>query len=168
MSTAADQLKVNTSLFVGFTGEDLKVLAPAALRRTLCTGEVLCHRGESGSSMYIISVGSIEVRRPVGETDVALATLKRGEACGEVALVSGGVRTADLIAAEDSAVLEISRKSLDDALAGHPEVAAKLWRNIAVALSQRLESTNSLLAKSIELNWKLLNNDDIRRAYSGL
>jgi CRP-like cAMP-binding protein len=166
MESTVDHLRVNTNLFVGFTMEDLEVLAPAAERRTLEAGETLCNRGEPGSSLYVISVGSIEVRRRVGDSDVALATLSPGEACGEMALVTGARRTADLVAAEDSAVLEITRSNLDEALREHPEVAAKLWHNVAVALSQRLASTNVLLAQYIEINKKLIEDDEFRRAYA--
>ena len=77
MESTAEHLKVNTNLFVGFTAEDLEVLAPAAVRHTLANGEVLCRAGEPGNSLYIITVGAIEVRRPVGEGEVALAHLDR-------------------------------------------------------------------------------------------
>ena len=168
METTADHLEVNTKLFVDFTREDLEVLAPAALRRALSEGEVLCRSGELGSSLYVISVGRIEVRSRVGDRDVVLATLSPGEACGEMALVAGVRRSADLVAAEDSAVLEITRDRLDEALADHPEVGQKLWHNLAVALAQRLASTNFLLAEYIEINQKLLYDEEFRKVYGRL
>ena len=166
MQTTEDHLRANTNLFVDFTTEDLEVLAPAAKRRSLMAGEVLCQRGDPGSSLYIISVGSIEVHRLDDVPDAPLTTLRRGEACGEIALVCGGSRTADLVAAEDSAVLEISRDDLNEVIADHPEVEAKLWRNLAATLSQRLASTSLLLARSIKINQQLINDEEFREHYS--
>jgi CRP-like cAMP-binding protein len=168
METTADHLQVNTKLFVGFHRGDLEALAPAVQRLELSAGEVLCRSGEPGNSLYVISAGSIEVRSNVAGRDVVLATINPGEACGEMALVAGVRRTADLVAVEESAVLEISRDSLDAALEYYPEVAAKLWHNLAVALSQRLASTNAALAKSMEINRKFIEDDDFRRAYGGV
>jgi len=164
----ADHLQVNTNLFVGFTRGDLEALAPAAERLELAAGEVLCHRGEPGSSLYVVSHGCIEVRSQVGGREVVLASVSPGEACGELALVAGVRRTADLVAVEATAVLEISRAKLDAALEYYPEVASKLWHNLAVALSQRLAATNAALAKSMEINRKFVEDEDFRRAYGGV
>lgn len=168
MESTATQLGVNTSLFAGFSLEDLEVLAPAVTRREVTRGEVLGAEGDFGGSMFIISAGTIEVRRRLGDTDVPVAKLTRGEACGEMALLGDGTRTADLVAAEDGAILEISRTELEEAVADRPEVAAKLWYNLAVALSHRLASTNVLLSQAVEANQKLAAQTGFRRALGGV
>ena len=81
MDSTVDHLKQNAFLFVGFTAADMEVVAPAAVKFTFASGETLCRRGDPGTSMYVVSAGSIEVRRTVGDKEVALATIKRGEAC---------------------------------------------------------------------------------------
>jgi CRP-like cAMP-binding protein len=149
MSTTAEQLKVNTSLFLGFTTEDLRILAPAVTRRTLTAGEVLFRRDEPGTSLFIVSEGVLEVRRPIAGTGLPLAKLEVGQACGEIGLIAGR-RTADVIAAVDSVVLEMPRDRLDQALEGQPEVAIKLWHNLAVALADRLTATSAMLDRFIE------------------
>ena len=73
-------------------------------RRTLVAGEVLFKRDEPGTSLFIVSVGVLDIRRPVAETELPLAKLEVGQACGEIGLVAGR-RTADVVAAVDSVVL---------------------------------------------------------------
>jgi CRP-like cAMP-binding protein len=167
MSSTANQLSANTSLFAGFTSADLEVLVPAVNRREVKRGDVLASEGEPGGVMFVISTGSIDVRKRLGGAEARLARLHPGEACGEMALLSGGPRTADLVVAEDGVVFEITRHALEQAVAEHPEVAAKLWCNLASALTERLSSTNELLSKSVEANQKLASQTGFRRAFGG-
>jgi predicted acylesterase/phospholipase RssA len=58
-------------------------------------------------------------------------TLGRGEALGEFALLSGGLRTATVRARRDSSLLALGRREFDALLAGQPTFALALIRELA-------------------------------------
>lgn len=88
-----------------------ELLEPAlahGVERRFADGEALMHAGESGDSMFVIVSGTVRVTRP----GVSLA-LGAGEIVGEIAVLTGGQRTADVVAEGEVVALEISR---DDVL----------------------------------------------------
>ena len=67
-------------------------------------GTVLCHRGEPGDRFYMIQVGSLEARLGLGPSGVPIRRLGPGDFVGEMALLTGAPRSADVVV-EDNAVL---------------------------------------------------------------
>jgi CRP-like cAMP-binding protein len=87
------------------------VLAPlrAPGRRVdVPAGTVLARAGEPGDAGYVVVSGIIEARRG----DVVLGRSLPGEVVGELALLGGGPRRADLVAATDAVVLELDAGQL--------------------------------------------------------
>ena len=58
--------------------------------------------------------------------DAVFNVIPPGEIFGEIALLDGGVRTADAVAIEDTELLVIERRDFIPAGREHPEVAMKL------------------------------------------
>lgn len=99
---------------------------------------------ETGDELYIIQKGTVEVwsdpDRPGQEPEnlIHVATLRPGQITGEFSMLDRGLRSADLVAGSEGAVvLALDRERLlalceDDAVLG----TRLLW-NIAVAVSQR-------------------------------
>ena len=167
MSTT-QQLSQSTDLFHDLSDEELEIIASAALTRRLGSGDSLCSKGEEGQSLFVIVSGALNVTRSAGGAPVPLATLRPGESCGEMSITTGGPRVADLVAVEDSEVLEITRARLDQALAGHPRMAGRFWHSVAVVLARRLERTNNLVAEYVDINKRLIEDDEFRRFYATL
>jgi CRP-like cAMP-binding protein len=83
-------------------------------------GTVVCARGDPGDRCYIVQRGACEVRlpaRPDGTAGVSLRRVGPGDCFGEMALVTGAPRTADVVAAED-AVLWVLDRTPFEALTG--------------------------------------------------
>jgi CRP-like cAMP-binding protein len=163
-----EELGRNRDLFAGFSPSELEVLATAVTERHCAAGEAVCRTGEAGDSLLLVASGKLVVQRPVGEERVTLATLKPGQACGEMSLVDGSARNADVMAVEDSAVLEIARSGLETALAGHSDTSSRFWRNVATVLSARLRHTNDQVAEYVKINRRILEDDAFRRFYRTL
>jgi SulP family sulfate permease len=60
---------------------------------------------------------------------------------GEIALYTGGVRTADVVAEVPSVLLRLSREAIERLETDEPELAATLHRWLATTLAERLTDT---------------------------
>jgi diguanylate cyclase (GGDEF)-like protein len=95
-------------------------LAGAAAPRRVAAGQVLFEMGEPGGTMFIVRAG--ELRIQIG--DLVLESVLPGGVVGEMALIDAEarVRSATVLAARDSDVIEVDREALLHALRAHPEV----------------------------------------------
>jgi pimeloyl-ACP methyl ester carboxylesterase/CRP-like cAMP-binding protein len=105
---------------------------------------------DSGSELYVVKEGTIEVwldHMLVGgariETDQRLASLLPGQITGELALLDGGRRSANLHAGPEGAtVLSLSRDRVVVLGEDDPPLGMRLVWNIATALALRLRLIN--------------------------
>jgi len=102
--------------------EDIGQILPCVRNRRLAAGEVLFHAGEPGDALYIVADGSIDILED-GNARV-LAELGPGQAVGEMALLSGGVRTATVRAKEDAELLAIDKEDFDELIAHDRQLTA--------------------------------------------
>ncbi|NKB42858.1 MAG: cyclic nucleotide-binding domain-containing protein [Alphaproteobacteria bacterium] len=71
-------------------------------------GTTLFRQGEPGNAAFIVNGGSIGIYREVEDKRVPLATLRKGELFGEMAVIDGSPRMASAITLEDSTLTMIS------------------------------------------------------------
>jgi small-conductance mechanosensitive channel len=102
--------------------EELSVIAEAARIHTYGKGETILSHGTDGDSMFVVHEGTVCVR--VDEDEVA--RLSPGDFFGEMALLTGERRTADVIAVTDVVAMEIAKDALAPVLLDHPELAASI------------------------------------------
>jgi SulP family sulfate permease len=144
LATEAELPLAACSLVRGLTPRELRVVAAALQRRELQAGEVVFHQGDEAEALYVVTRGSVSavarVSRASGphQRTQRFASLGPGTMFGEMALVDQAGRSADAVADGPACLQVLSRESLDRLLAEHPEVAAKLYRNIAAHLGERL------------------------------
>jgi CRP-like cAMP-binding protein len=81
-------------------------------------GTALCERGEPGDRLYIIQSGTVEVRLGLGADGITIRRDGPGNCVGEMSLITGEPRSADLVVAED-AVLWVLERADFEALAAH-------------------------------------------------
>jgi CRP-like cAMP-binding protein len=99
------------------------------------TGSVIVEEGEKGDSFFVVVSGGVRVERATtaGDREV-VGTLGPGDFFGEIAALSGLPRTATIIAARDSELLEVKRAQLDAVLSAHPTVERALRRFLRTRL----------------------------------
>jgi CRP-like cAMP-binding protein len=79
-------------------------------RETAEAGQVVVHQGDEGDALFLIEEGQAEVRATGADGQVAsLATLGPGSYFGEIALVTGGPRNADVVALTPLTLLRLDR-----------------------------------------------------------
>src|SRR5690349_18077578 len=84
-------------LFQDLPLEDLQKLAARLRYQYAPRGTVVCREGTPSDAMYILMSGEIKVQTEVGSRSRLLATLGPGAAFGELALLTGAVRSATVV-----------------------------------------------------------------------
>ena len=96
--------------------EDIEPLLDRLHQRTIKAGETVFRQGDPGDALYIVAEGSVEVLNE----QHTLAELGKGQAFGEMALLSGGTRTATIRAKTVTELLAIGKDDFDKLLAEDP------------------------------------------------
>ncbi|MCW6512205.1 cyclic nucleotide-binding domain-containing protein [Lichenifustis flavocetrariae] len=91
----------------------------------LPAGEELFHVGDPGDALFIVADGSVEI---TSETGSPLASLGAGQAFGEMALLSGGLRTATVRAKGATDLLRIDRDDFEDMIEADHQLASAAQR----------------------------------------
>ena len=121
---------------------------------TLGPGEILCQAGDAGDALYVLVEGEIEVlAQSEGGRHARLAALGPSAVAGEMAVLDGGARSADMVATRRSLLWRIPRAALLDALASEPRAAVAL----IAEMSRRLRASNALVesANFLDLGGRL-------------
>ncbi|MCL5062373.1 MAG: cyclic nucleotide-binding domain-containing protein [Nitrospirae bacterium] len=129
-------------LFMNLSRSEAKKVVLLGSIRSASQNEYIIRQGERGEEMYMIVTGKVKVTVDSEGKSKELGTLKGGDIVGEMALVGGGTRSANVIALEDTELLRIDDKSLDRVRRRFPRIAAKLFLNISRVLSNRLKTQN--------------------------
>ena len=97
--------------------------------RTASPGDYIFRTGEHGNAMYFVSVGAVEV-----QLNGAGIRLDAGSYFGEMALLSGARRSADVVAVDFCQFLVLSRRDFGIFMSRHPslgKIVAKMARERA-------------------------------------
>jgi CRP-like cAMP-binding protein len=106
------------------TPEELQMAASGMRRRLLSKGAVVFSKGDASRSLCFVVSGLLEIRSE-GKT---LDTAEAGQCLGEFAFLTGERRNADVIASEESEVLELGHSAMELVTASHPRVKTVLDR----------------------------------------
>ena len=100
-------------------------------------------QGDSGSSMYIVESGDVNIHLPGDASHrISLKDIARGEYFGELALFDEKPRSASALATTDSVLFELQRSTLEEYLDRRPRAAMAILRT----MSERLRETNTMLS----------------------
>ncbi|MCW5636611.1 MAG: SLC26A/SulP transporter family protein [Rubrivivax sp.] len=123
-------------LLDGVAAERVAQLVPRLVPRRLAAGERLFAQGDPGRSLFLLAEGSVSVLdHDRGQRFVSFSP---GMCFGETAVLDGGGRTADALADVPSTVYELPVGLLHELQHDEPELAAQIYRNLALHLSLRL------------------------------
>jgi CRP-like cAMP-binding protein len=123
-----------------------ELIATSSERRTP-RGTVIFSKGDPGSSMMVVLVGHVRVGSISADgREVTLNVIGPGEIFGEFSLLDGKPRSADAVAADDTTLMVIERRSFLPFLLRHEGLVERLL----VVLCDRLRKT-SLALEEISL-----------------
>ncbi len=133
-ATRLDRLTERLSavdIFSPLTQEELARLASSAGSHTYAPGEAIIRAGEAGDSMFVVNRGGVDVRVSDNGRPLTVASLGEGEFFGEMALFTGQPRTANVVATEETEVLEIGHDALKQLFDANPDLAESLSHTVA-------------------------------------
>lgn len=132
----------SVQLFSGLSRPDLAALLSLARTTAVKSRQTVCGRGEPGDALYALIAGKLKVTAESGDgRELILAILDAGETFGEMSLLDGKPRCANVIAVQDSELLVIRREDFLRFLEQHPKVAIEL---LAI-LTQRLRGMDDMM-----------------------
>lgn len=117
-------------LFQSIPGKDLSRVAQIAEEVRYTSNENIFKEGEPGHSMYIIVDGEILIHRNVKK----IATLKKGDCLGEMAILDQEPRSADATVNNEAILLKINQEGFYELMSGNLEI----MRGILKLLTNRL------------------------------
>jgi len=135
-------------LFAGLRPGQARIVALMGELKRFAPGEFIVRRGELGSEMYLILRGNTEVWAGSGAERKPIATGRRGEVFGEMALVRHNERSADVVASDQVEVLTINGRCLERLQLRYPRIASKVFLNLTRILSDNLQRMTDLYVKS--------------------
>jgi CRP-like cAMP-binding protein len=113
-------------LFANLDRKQLARIASLSTQVTLPSGSVLCRRGEHGREAFVLIEGSVAV----SVEDEAIAVLRPGAVFGEMSLLDGTPRVANVTATSQVSVLVLTPLELSSLLDAIPSVAARVYSTL--------------------------------------
>lgn len=122
----------------------------AGLARTLQPGEVLIAKGEPSDSLFFVISGTLNVMAGGGDEEKE-AELAMGEIIGYSSFLLGMLPTRSVLAADGAptCVLELTFDTAIKLIRTDSQVATDVFRELAVAVTERIEKRSSVLRSSV-------------------
>ena len=136
-----EELLRKIPLFSDVGKRDIKRLARGCITRTFQPQEPIVQEGTQGLGLYYVISGKVNVVKKGEQGDRILATLDAGSPFGEFSLLDGRARSADVVAADETECLILTKGQFDTYLKKSPKIA---W-SILPFLTERLRDMNTKL-----------------------
>jgi CRP/FNR family cyclic AMP-dependent transcriptional regulator len=132
------ELLASCRLFSGVGQSDLASVAGRAIEVDFPANHVIARQGEIGTGFFLIVSGSVRVNR--GGEEVAV--LGPGDFFGELSVLDGQPRVAQVVAIEPTRCLALASWDFEQALLESPSLALSILRGLAARLRTLTEQQN--------------------------
>ena len=138
----------NLEIFSGVNPEELSSISDLMQRQLFAPGEFLIHESAEAAQFFVLISGKLEVVKTIegGESETLNFIDKSGELFGEMALVEDTVRSAGILAKEESEVLVVQKEGFLELVNHFPQFTLEVARSI----SNYLRSTDSTFISVLE------------------
>lgn len=142
---------MRTKILGGLSGRHLRAFAKATMVESFRPGATIVEEGSVGSDLYMIIDGRVKVLMGGRAVD----RLSVGEAFGEASVLASGSRTTSVVAESPTRCLRLPGKELLAAMAGDPEVAARVLEATGIRLRELSRGFRDIMS-SLALDADLL------------
>lgn len=124
------ELLTAAPLFAGVDAAGLVALSERMVEVDYPKGGVIARQGDVGTGFFVVASGSVEVVRD----GAVIARLGPGEFFGELSVLDGLPRTAQVVAAEPTTCLALASWEFEGVVRDNPSVALSVMRGLASRL----------------------------------
>lgn len=130
-------------LFTGLSPTEFEALHRSGRAHEFRAGTVIYRDRSPGDELAIVCDGGVRVsKRGKDGKELLITILKAGAIVGEIAVLTGSLRSADVVALTHTRVLIFSKEVIDD----HLQRFTGFGRNLLTSLANRLRAMNLRLA----------------------
>jgi len=135
----------NVPIFTDLSDSDLNKIASKMVSRDYEKGQMILLEESTGETFFIITSGTVKVTRLSDDgREVILALLGESDFFGEMSLLDGEGRSANIVANEDAEVMTLSRRDFLEYLETYPKIAIALLEELAVRIRKSDQQIESL------------------------
>jgi CRP/FNR family transcriptional regulator, cyclic AMP receptor protein len=146
-----------TDIFYDLSDEQLEMVAGLCHEVHYRMGEMIFEEQSASDELYVIARGEIEIlvdpsiiEATSSPRPVTVATMRAGQAFGEIALVDQGLRSAGArSASEDTRLLVVPRIKLLGLCDAHPELGYRVMRNVAADLALKMRGADLTIREQL-------------------
>ena len=137
-------------LFSGLADDQLELLMETATLRKVPRNKTIVYAGDSTESMFILINGRATVLNRDSEgNEVILTFLQSGECFGEMGIIDGLPRSADVVACEPCELLEILQPDFIQVLKGNTDLCLNIMKSIVLRLRNANRKIESLVLMDV-------------------
>ena len=136
-------------LLKGLSAEDYRLIEPIVRPLVFEKGEVIIREGAEAKLFFVVARGTVSVQiRVQGQNGrkKRVASIGPGLSFGEMALLDGGKRSADIVADEKVICYGLAVDQLVELAAEHPNIMITILRNLTRDFSERLRHANEAIS----------------------
>jgi cAMP-dependent protein kinase regulator len=126
-------------LFSDMTQEEFTEFTKRMVFMTMPKGRKVVREGEAGTSVYVVTRGSVRVYTTVDGRQLELAVLQPSDFFGEIAFLTGKPRTATVETAEECDILEVPEEELQDLIKQKPRIREIMQKFYEERVARTLE-----------------------------
>lgn len=133
----------NIYLFNELVPGEISLIENICNEKLFFKDSIIFEEKETLSSLFILKKGSVKVqKRSNADEIIDIATLCLGDHFGEMSLIDNNPTSAQVIAIEDTILIEITARSFSELLKNNSNLALKVYKKFAFSLSKRLRDTD--------------------------
>jgi small-conductance mechanosensitive channel len=135
-------------LFKGLTDQEKEFLADRLHYAPFTTGETITKQGAVAHWLYVLTQGRAEIRTNVDGTSKVVATLVAPAFFGEMGLMTGEPRQADVVALEDVECFRLEKEGFQKIIEDRPEIAHEMSAKMAARRVELIAAREQLDEKA--------------------
>ena len=129
----------------------LEQISRLGIRKSFAKDSVILFEHETGSALFVIVKGKVKVSRVSDDgKEVILTILNESDFFGEMAILDGMSRSANVTAMEDAELFIVQRSEFLEMLHSHPEISIALLQELTNRLRAADMKIKSLSLKDAE------------------
>jgi CRP/FNR family cyclic AMP-dependent transcriptional regulator len=155
-----------TDIFYDLTESQLNKVATLCSESMPRSGEIIFEENSTGAELYVVATGEIDIlvnpdlvqsvpagHSPSSPRPLTIATIRRGQSFGEIALVDQGLRSASArCETHKTRLLVIPRDKLIQLCDADTDLGYRLMRNIAADLAFKIRGTDLAIREKLLWN----------------